>query len=118
MSREAVSVNLEMALWSFRGSSSCRSSSGSSGGDNSNGAGGSEKENLLLFHKKFESIKVAVAKMPVAAVVAPVMAYGSGGGGGIGCFLKNVLHKREEKIQEKMKMTLQKDKSWVQGQQH
>ena len=33
-------------------------------------------------------------------------------------FLKKVLHKREEKIQEKVKMTLQEDENLVQGQQH
>ena len=33
-------------------------------------------------------------------------------------FLKKVLHKREEKMQEKMKMTQQEDKNLVQAQQH
>ena len=33
-------------------------------------------------------------------------------------FLKKVLHKQEEKVQEKMKMTSQEDKNLVQVQQH
>ena len=33
-------------------------------------------------------------------------------------FLKKVLHKREEKMQEKVKMTKQEDENLVQGQQH
>ena len=33
-------------------------------------------------------------------------------------FFKKVLHKREEKMQEKMKMTKQRDKNLVQVQQH
>ena len=35
----------------------------------------------------------------------------------IGCFFKKVLHKHEEKMQEKLKMTYQKDKNLVQVQQ-
>ena len=36
----------------------------------------------------------------------------------IGCFFKKVLHKHEEKMQEKLKMTYQKDKNLAQEQQH
>ena len=34
----------------------------------------------------------------------------------IGCFFKKVLHKHEEKMQEKLKMTYQKDKNLAQVQ--
>ena len=57
ISREAVSMKNEMALWLCTGSDSERSndgrrSSGCSCGNGNSDGGGSEKENLLINHVK------------------------------------------------------------------